>query len=109
MVARWLKEHSQGVRPWRLKCTDIAACFTNSLDLRPSSFGKLIALQPIMRHSFVLVALSVACLVTAGDFGTADCRCVRRLWVFLRDASPLIVVLGSFRRMLALERRLGCA
>jgi hypothetical protein len=62
-----------------------------------------------MRHSFVIVALSVAYLVTAGDFGTADCRCVRRLWAFVRDASPLIVVLGSFRRMLAPGRRLGCA
>jgi len=62
-----------------------------------------------MRHSFVLVVLSVVCLVTAGDLGTADCRCVRCLWTFFREASPLIIVLGSFRLMLALERRLGCA
>ena len=44
----------------------------------------------IMRHSFVLVALSVVYRVTAGDFGTADCRCVRRLWALVCDASPLM-------------------
>jgi hypothetical protein len=39
----------------------------------------------------VLVVLSaVVYSVTAGDFGTADCRCVGLSWALVCDASPLI-------------------
>jgi hypothetical protein len=113
VVVQRLKEHSQGGKAETTKCTDIAAGFTSSLDLRSSnSFAtklvwKFDHLLADMRHTAVLVALSFAYLVTADDLGTAECRCVRPLLVLLRDASPLTQATRLLRTHAGLRNKTG--